>query len=167
MPYSIDTPATTMIRPTDTPQRPVTAREDAVGSAEELTVERIEERLTIGKRLVTTGEVTLRKTVELGEEHVTLQRLETDYEVERVAVGTLRDEAPAAIRELPDGTIVYAVVREVPVVVTRYELVEEIHVRPRHRATDEDYVLPVRRERIDIERKSLRPSADEPDRPEV
>lgn len=126
-----------------------------VTDANMVTVERMEEQLTVGKHLVTTGQVTLRKTVELAEEHITLQRLETSYEVERIAVNQVFEQAPPAVRELSDGTIVYAVVREVPVVVTRYEVIEELHVRPRHTARDEEYVMPVRRERIDIERSPI------------
>ena len=116
-------------------------------------MDRVEEQITVENQVITTGLVTLRKTVEHAEELVRLQQVETSYEVERVAVGQVLEHAPPARRELPDGTIVYAVVREVPVIVTRYEFVEELYVRPRRVVHESEHAMPVRRERIDVDRR--------------
>ena len=49
-----------------------------------------------------------------------------------------------------------------PVVVTRFEVVEEIHVRPSEIAYDEQVTVPIRSERIDVRRTPLGANAATP-----
>ena len=121
--------------------------------SEEVVIDLVREDVHVGKQVVETGRVRVVKSVEAEEVELTLPRLETGYDVERRAGSEeLLEAAPAGTYELPDGTIVYRVLREVPVVVTRFQVAEEIHVRPRRVAADDHHVATVRRERIDIER---------------
>ena len=123
--------------------------------AEEAVLDVVREEVSVSKEVVETGRVDLIKTVTIEEVPVTVQRMDSGYDVERRAVGELFDEAPASTTELPDGTIVYRVIREVPTVVTRYEVVEEVHVRPTHIAHDDHHVVPVRVEHVEVRRTPL------------
>ncbi len=119
---------------------------------EQLRIDLVKEELDVHAEIVETAKVEITKRVVTEEASVTLQHLEHTVNVERIAIGKIFDTAPPATRQLDDGTVVYSIVREVPVVVTRFELVEEVHVRMQHTAHDEHYVLPVRHERLDINR---------------
>lgn len=128
---------------------------------EAVTIDVVREDVAVGRRVVETGRVEIAKTVETEAVELTLPRLESGYDVERRAAPSdeLLEAAPAGTYELPDGTVVYRVVHEVPVVVTRYRVAEEIHVRPRRVASDDHHVVHARRERVDVRRVPARPAA--------
>lgn len=105
----------------------------------------------MSKRLEETGRVRIVKRVETETIPLSLDSVETEYTVERRPVGELYDERPAATRREGDATV-YSVIREVPVVVTRYELVEEIVVTPQTSTTDETHEVERRVERVEVER---------------
>ena len=130
---------------------------------QEVSIPVIREELHIASRIELTGEVNIRKQVAYEEEEIVLQELERHYEIERIPVNAVLKEAPAATRELEDGSIIYSVIREVPVVVTHYELIEEIHVRPRVKAFDRPLVMPLRREKIEVTRHASQHSGDSGD----
>lgn len=111
----------------------------------------IEEELSVGKREVITGRVRLEKHVDTEEITFDLERVDRSFSVERRPVGQVYDTPPEAVRQEGDATV-YAVIREVPVVVTRYELVEEIVVSARREVTSEAQTVQRRVERVDIER---------------
>ncbi len=146
---------------TDTP---LTISPLATSVTEERLIDLIAEELQVTTQVVETGKVEITKRVVTEEVAITAQHLDHTIEVQRVAVNQIFDTAPAPVRELPDGTIVYSVVREVPVVVTQFELIEEIHVRPVRTARDEHYVMPVRREHIDVTRTSNPDATSKPTR---
>ena len=136
---------------TTPPQRGLSGR-----ATEGATIDLVREEVHVNKQLVETGRVDIVKTVDLEEVELTLPHLESGFDVERRAGSDeLLDAAPAWTYEMPDGTVVYRVLREVPVVVTRYQVAEEIHVRPRRVASDDHHVATVRRERVDIRRTPL------------
>lgn len=119
---------------------------------------RSEEELTIGTRQVRSGEVDVHKTVET--EHVqrpvTLTREEVTIErrpvsAERIASGDM------AIQET-DDEIRIPVIEEEVVMETRSVVKEEIIIR-KHNVTEEKVVeADLRKERIDIDNNSTRPS---------
>ncbi len=119
---------------------------------EELRIDLVAEELAVSTKTVEVGQVHINKRVLTEEAELTLQHLDHTVDVERIAVNEIFETAPPSVRTLPDGTVVYSVVREVPVVVTRYELIEEVHVRSVNTAHDEHFVMPVRREQLDITR---------------
>ena len=86
-----------------------------------------------------------------------------DIRVERVPVGRLIDEPVTPHYE--GAVLVIPILEEVPVVTVRLRLVEEIRIHRgvlerRHRET-----VPVRRQRVEIERRPIRaPNAKKPKR---
>lgn len=117
-----------------------------------ITIDVVREEVTVKKELVETGRVEIDKTVVTEDVAVRLERLEHGVEIERRPVNETFDDMPDGTVELEDGTVVYRVIREVPVVVTRYEVVEEILVRPNHVASDEEVTVPLRHERVEVRR---------------
>ena len=131
------------------------AAPETVTAGDALTIDVVREEVAVRKELVETARVEVAKTVLTEEVALTLEHLEHGVDVERRPVNETFDELPAGTVQLEDGTVVYRVIREVPVVVTRYEVVEEILVRPSHVARDERVIVPVRAERVDIRRTPL------------
>ena len=128
------------------------AAPDIAADRDALTIDVVREEVAVGKEVVETGRVAIAKTVVTDDVSLRLEHLEHGVDVERRPVNELFDEVPAGTLQLEDGTVVYRVIREVPVVVTRYEVVEEIHVRQRRVARDETVEVPVRREVVDVTR---------------
>lgn len=141
-----------MTHPTDTP-----SANAAVTDRDAVVIDVIKEDVAVGKRLVETGRVEIAKTVTTEDVSLRLERLEHGVDVERRAVNEVFDDLPAGTVELDDGTTVYRIIREVPVVVTRYEVVEEILVRPARSASDEEVTVPVRTESVDVRRVPAAP----------
>ena len=121
---------------------------------EKVTIPLIEEDIRISSERVVTGEVQIAKTVSLEEVELELTRSEHGYDIERRAVKRMHDTVPPAVRTEGDATI-YSVVREVPVVVTRYEVIEEIVVRNRTTAVADHQTVFARKEQIDVRRKDM------------
>ena len=114
-----------------------------------LTVPVVEEQLTVGKTEVVTGAVRLTKSVDFEERTLKLERTDREVNVERRPVNQTFDTPPPAVRQ-EGGKTIYSVIREVPVVVTRYELVEEIVVEQRAVTTEQPTVIPTRAERVEV-----------------
>ena len=131
------------------------AAPEPVTDRDALTIDVVREEVAVRKELVETARVEVAKTILTEEVALTLEHLEHGVDVERRPVNETFDDLPAGTVQLEDGTVVYRVIREVPVVVTRYEVVEEILVRPSHVARDERVIVPVRAERVDIRRTPL------------
>ena len=142
-----------MSHPLTTPtERSPRASHDDARAEEGVRVALLEESIDISKRLEETGRIRIAKTVRIESVPVELESTRRFFDVTRRSIGELREECPPAERREGDATV-YSVVREVPVVVTRYELVEEIVVTPR-RETDRSTELVDRRaEQIEIERR--------------
>ena len=138
------------------------AAQELVTDRDALTIDVVREEVEVRKELVETARVEVAKTVLTEEVALTLQHHEHGVDIERRAVNELHDELPAGTVQLEDGTVVYRVIREVPVVVTRFEVVEEIHVRPSEIAYDEQVTVPIRSERIDVRRTPLGANAATP-----
>ena len=124
---------------------------DVAAGGDGIVVEVIAEELAVGKREEVTARVAIDKRVALEPVRLDLERVDRRYDVTRRPVGTLSDTPPPATRREGDA-VVYSVVREVPVVVTRYELVEEVVVTPRVTVTPEPTVVHRRVERVAVER---------------
>lgn len=110
----------------------------------------IEETARIDKRTEVTGRVRIEKTVEtlpfreevdLTHEAVTVERIPVNREV----------SAAPGVRQEGDVTIV-SVVREVPVVVKKLMVVEELHIRRKTVTETESVVGSVRVEEVSVER---------------
>ena len=96
-------------------------------SADDLTLEVIEERLAVAKRRVAGGRVKVSTTTEVVEEVAEVELDRYRVEVTRVPVGQIVDEAPLARTE--GDTTVVPVIEERFVVVKQLFLKEELHIR--------------------------------------
>lgn len=121
----------------------------------------IEETLTVGKRLVETGQVRLVKTVHEDQQTVQIPLVADQIIVERVLINELVDEPPTTRQE--GNTIIYPVLKEEYVLVKRLRLVEEIRVTTRQVQTIENQTVSLRREEISIERTSIDTSNERSD----
>lgn len=114
-----------------------------------------EERLVVGKARVLTGRVRLRVETETVEEAVTATLGGERVEVTRVPVDREVDAVPE-LRVEGDVTIV-PVVEEVLVVERRLVLREEVHLRRVAFDATEAVTVPLRRQRVVIEREAEAP----------
>lgn len=110
----------------------------------------VEERALVGVRRVDAGRVRVRVVTETVDEPVTAALAGERVEVTRVPVGREVDALPA-MRVEGDVTIL-PVVEEVLVVERRLVLREEVHLRRVAGTEQVDTTLPLRRQRVVIER---------------
>lgn len=124
----------------------------------------IAERLRVGRRRVAVGRVRLTKVTRTREVVVDETGARDEVVVRRVPVGRFVDR-PVPDRYV-DGTLIVSVLEEVPVVVTRLRIVEELHITKRRTRVRRPRRVTLRREEPIIERRpGGRPAlADEEDR---
>ncbi len=113
----------------------------------------IEERLTVGKRVVETGKVLLHRRVREFEQAVNETLQTRSYEVERVPVNRIVTALPETRQE--GATVVYPVVEERLVVAKELVLVEEVRVTERVTERQDTQVVKLRREDVEVERVPL------------
>jgi uncharacterized protein (TIGR02271 family) len=113
----------------------------------------IEEQLRVGTEVVETGR--LRVTKQIHEEHheVTAPTVREEIEVQRIPVNQYVDEAPPAVRQEGDTTIM-PVLREVLVVEKRLLFVEEVRITKRQVQAETTQPVTLRQEEIIVERLS-------------
>jgi uncharacterized protein (TIGR02271 family) len=117
------------------------------------------EELEIGKRVVETGRVRIRKLVQAHEECVDEPLMHEEIEVQRIPVDREIQE-PVQVRR--DGDLlVVPVVEERLVVQKRLVLVEELHIRRRVRQQPHRERVVVRSEEAVIEREPAAGADDE------
>jgi stress response protein YsnF len=119
-------------------------------NARELVLPRVEERAFVEMKETARERVRITKTVDEDEVEVAGEAVEEDVEVERVPIGRVVAEPPQP-RVEGDVTII-PVVEEIVVVEKRLLLREEVHVTKRRRAVRKKLRVPVRKERISVER---------------
>jgi stress response protein YsnF len=119
------------------------------GISEE-TIQLAEERLLIGKRLVTTGRVRVqvRTQEDIVEAKATL--VDRNVEIRRVPIGREVTEVPVP-RQEGDCTIV-PIFEEVLVVEKRLVLIEEVHIRQVVSETEVTQPMTLRRQHAEVER---------------
>jgi len=123
---------------------------DGPTAAEESTIPRVEEVMTVAKREVATGQVRVRTVTETFEQLAHADLLKEIAEIDRVAVEKFVEAAPA-IRTEGDVTII-PVVEEVLVVEKRLLLKEELHIRRRTEKETVESPVTLRKQRAIIER---------------
>ncbi len=118
-----------------------------------------EEVLTVSKREIETGTISLRKTVTERTEVVDEPLIRTGVEVKRVVIDQFVDSPPPVRHE--NGVMIIPVLEEVLVVEKRLKLKEEIHVsqtRTEHHAPQS---VILRTESVTEERIDLKTSLSE------
>ena len=123
----------------------------------------IEEEVTVGKRRVETGRVSVR-TVPREREELIKQDLESvEVDIERVPVGREIDTAPD-VREEGD-TLVIPVVEERLVIQKRLFLREEIHVHRRRTVSEHHQTIKLRSQDVVVDRESAEDDRERTDTP--
>jgi len=111
----------------------------------------IEEQLSVGKRVVTTGVVRLQKTVHEYQEALNESLLSTGYDVERIVKNTPVENTPDVRHE--GNVTIYPVVEEQLILTKQLILKEEVHVTQRTVEHRDTQVVTLQREQISIQRE--------------
>jgi uncharacterized protein (TIGR02271 family) len=117
-----------------------------------------EEELRLDKRMVTTGKVRVRTSVDIETEMVKATLEGETVEVTRVPIDRIVDHAPD-IRTEDDVTII-PILEEVLVVEKRLVLKEELHVHRRRTTEDVETPVELRKQRAVIERVPVEDGTD-------
>jgi stress response protein YsnF len=112
----------------------------------------IEEFVTVSKRTVTTGTVTIDKTVEVEDLLVSEILQAWSASVERVSKGTVVDATDPPRIRTEDGITIIPVLEEVLVVEKRLILREELHIRHHVNETLGSQTVTLRREQVEVTR---------------
>ena len=120
---------------------------------EKLSIPVIEERLTVNKVVKTTSSLHVRKSVEEVTTPVEATLTSESYTIERIPKNEFIEKAPDPMRNEGDRIIV-PVVEERLVVEKRLVLVEEIHMIKKQELRDYRDEVALRREVVEVERKS-------------
>src|SRR5829696_6311331 len=122
----------------------------------------IEEELRVGKRVVETGRVRIRKTVHEHEEVVDEPLMREEYDVERVPIDEFVD-APVGPRHEGE-TLIVPVLEEVLVVEKRLVVREELRITRKRTEGRRPQRVKLLSEEVSVERAdAARPDADETD----
>lgn len=113
----------------------------------------MEENAVIGKEVIETGKIRIRKTVTEDTAVVNLPVINESYDITRVPVNTVHDTPPAAVRYEGESMII-PVVKEVTVMVKRYEVVEELRINKKRTETPLMQEITLRKEHVEVERIS-------------
>lgn len=124
-------------------------------------LERVEERLDVGKRLVVDGQVRVKTQTECVQEVAEADLAYVSVTVDRKLVGREVVKVPE-VRVEGDTTII-PVLEERLVIEKRLVLVEEIHVTRRISTEHQEVPIQVRKQTIEIERSSTKESLNDPD----
>jgi uncharacterized protein (TIGR02271 family) len=117
----------------------------------------IQENTVIHNEEVETGKVHIKKTVSKEDFNVNTPIINEVYDIERVPIkGQVLDTPPPAVRNEGD-TIVIPVLREIAVMVKRYEIVEEIRITKKTTETPLVQKVTLSKQNINIERTQTEP----------
>jgi uncharacterized protein (TIGR02271 family) len=112
----------------------------------------IEEQVSISKRLVETGKVTIVKQVHEEQQQIDVPIVRENVRVERVTINQYVD-APPSVRQEGD-TMIIPVLREVIVTQKKLLLVEEVHVTKERVEENDVRQVTLRQEEVHINRTS-------------
>ena len=129
-------------------------------SRDDLTLQVVEETLDVSKHRVVTGTVRVTTTTEVVEEVAQVEIDRYRVEVTRVPVGRVVEQAPLA-RSEGDTTIV-PVLEERLVVVKQLFVKEELHIRHVVERETVRETVPLRRQRVAVERNDSSGDAVDP-----
>jgi stress response protein YsnF len=112
----------------------------------------IEEFATITKEVIETGKVRVIKSVTEETININVPIINESYEVKHVAVPhKVLDEPPVPLIQQGDTTII-TVVREISVVVKKYEIIDEIHITKHLTQTPLTHEISLRKENVHVDR---------------
>jgi stress response protein YsnF len=115
----------------------------------------IEEHVVVSKEIIETGKVHLHKTVAEETVSVNLPIINETYDVQRIMGNAdLLESAPRAVRYEGEKIIV-TVIKEVPVVVKKFQVIEEIHLTRKLTETPLSQEIVLRKEQATITKSSF------------
>ncbi|HEY1112199.1 MAG TPA: DUF2382 domain-containing protein [Chitinophagaceae bacterium] len=121
-------------------------------NSNEVVIPVIEEYAVVQKEIIETGKVHLRKTVTEDKAIVNLPIINESYDITRVPISNeVHDNPPPAVRYEGD-TMIIPVVKEVTVMVKRYEVIEEVRITKKTTEIPLMQEITLRRESVHIER---------------
>ena len=130
----------------------VAATDRSVALPEETeTIPLIEERLQVGKRVVTTGTVRLRKSVQSFETSLDEPLAVRSYDIERIVLNQPVESAPGVRHE--GDTTIYPLVEEQLILTKQLILKEEVRVTRRDTERRDTQTVTLRRESLEVERE--------------
>lgn len=119
------------------------------------TISLVEEHIVVTKDIVETGKVHLHKTVTEETVSVNLPIINETYDVQRVSGNcNLLDAPPKAVRYEGEKIIV-SVIKEVSVIVKKYQIIEEIHLTRNLSETPLSQEIVLRKEHATIIKSSF------------
>lgn len=114
----------------------------------------VEEHVTVNKATIDTATVNIHKTVLEEMVSVNLPIINETYEIQRInGKADLLDSPPAAVR-YDEDKIIISLIKEVPVVVKKYQVTEEIHLIKRLTEIPLAQEVVLRKEKATITKKS-------------
>ena len=128
-------------------------RERSNTTRSEVVIPVTEENAVISKEVIETGKIRIRKTVTEDTAVVNLPVINESYDITRVPVKEVHETPPPAVRYEGD-TMIIPVVKEVTVMVKRYEVIEEVRITKKLTETPMMQEITLRKEHVDIERSN-------------
>ena len=146
-------------RPVVSPEEPETVPVEWTAGLDPVADEAVvipiaEEQLHVGKEVVETGKVRLRKTVQEYETALDEMLAVRSYDVERIVLNQPVESAPPTRQE--GDTTIYSLVEEQLVLTRQLVLKEELRVTRRDTERHDTQPVTLRREVLEVEREPLR-----------
>jgi uncharacterized protein (TIGR02271 family) len=113
-----------------------------------------EERLKVSKETVETAKVTISKRVGEYIEQVNVPIVNEHVVIDRLPKNETYDTAPPSVYFEGD-TMIVRVIKEIPVVVTKYQVIEELHITKEKTEVPLQQEITLRKEHVIISRKDL------------
>ncbi|WP_207534223.1 YsnF/AvaK domain-containing protein [Desertivirga arenae] len=126
-------------------------------SKEKIVIPVVEEQITIEKQVIETGKVSVSKKVNEYTESVDIPLTNEEVDVNRIEINQYVTEAPPAIRQEGNKTII-PILKEVLVVEKKLLLVEEVHITRKQVKTSTTRQETLRKEEVVISRTETEPS---------
>ena len=136
----------------DFPENIDRSENDTGFNPEARTIKVMQEFATIDREVIETGKLRITKTVTEETVGVNIPIVNESYEVKHVSVPyKILDQPPTSVVQDEDTTII-TVVREISVVVKKYEVIEEIHVIKKLTQTPLVQEVVLRKENVRVDR---------------
>ena len=118
----------------------------------------IEEHLTIDKKEVETGRVTISKKVHSEQQMIDIPVVEEEVDVQRIPINQYIESTPPAVRYEGEKTII-PILKEVLVVEKKLVLVEEVHITRKQNHSKISQQETLRQEEIIVNRVDSNPTS--------
>ena len=114
----------------------------------------IQEHVTFDKKVVETGKVTISKKVIEEEATLNIPLVQEGYNIERVQVKSKVYDTPPPIKHNGDDMVI-PIVKEVAVIIKKYEVVEELHVTKTITEVPQIQQVTLFKEEIEVRREAI------------